>query len=1320
MANQNNSLINKLITKAPKSELDFLVSKSSSPISKSIMDVVKNKTPIYNLIDIKKTAYKTLRTFVAFQNMCSLTLPNNKQLFGSPASRISVWNRNTELLNLEYYQGLCSSHGLLSTMSPREANLKFLLEKYSRNLDMISKNDTSRSLMYTGDYFFQDAFQSGSVVNQKLKEIVYGKVKVERFLKGSKFVSTLFQPVLANNPLSRQYLEQKLPTFQSSFDSYIQGVIQVLNTKIMDSLDARKRFGCGLPESVINTCFMTPSSLANSGGYNPFDNTCLNLGKNLFDMVGGVVAVGPLDSRDVDKWNYSLNTFYSTKTMNPKLWELNTYKIPTQEEIDQAIPQLDYVWAMSQHILYQSPNIEKNAVTKNNNSTALDVKYALYSDNNTTRLIETCINAEVEAFNTVCTTFNPYIRTYENPCAYSWMNLDDIKALHGSFLGNDVLPDSTKRKLIDATIYYRYVNQNSYPVGDDVTLEMMSTNDPSSTLLVAPPADLTDGRTTRTADLGGEFANNIFEKNFSILTKSQDNDIRVDAINLVADDNNKFMDVRLPSCFYEKRDNKGTMSQLQTNIDYALGYSSNSNVVLLSRTILNSPNNDDFGVFNGKNAQNQANTVQFNNLLNFNTNFTLDTGDEFAQDVKIGRKNPISPKRLMFDTLYTLLSDSMRKYVKIIRDQGNSKRRWNKIDEYHRPYHTRILQSSLLNLDKHGRVFHTPFISYKNSNYVNLLRGVMYDKSTLDYDKTPKAITGSKDFLTQRPSQGNDLTDPLVDSFSYVNSPNFKPYTENTEFPKPQDIYLTRGDGSISDSGDSVSRSESGFGATISTGSKSAYRKERDLRKVLLTKSVYNQYDRALVTDGMNLDASLPFIANGLKALNLFKANRLTSFYEPATEFNGCYARCFDPYLDKDMTLDTLYFYHKAAVNNGAPFSRLLDNQELPKGVISNLVFKPLVMNPYNCTPIKGLNFQLDKGFNFTKYYETKYQLRKEFYAIRFMSLLGSFLSRYLDDPKNNVTLNDKQGVVIFEDAFSMLATKLLNAFNNCKNKEAYNYFLSIIDSVSNAEYPRGEGLIRLCFFETKPFEILLNSVRDWGGYTFQYVNSKSMNIASCLRNSKGQNEGELFINEPNNPRKIGLLEYIIRVELNINLNPGEIIPNDYKERAYRYVCSLDSAQREELVSRCEADLLATVMVYITQITPGASLNPEVKNYFCGIKGKKKPRGMPFLPFSNPQVLTEYLAKIHVEAGTDLLQKINELDCEGNAFSQQEIESTRQVQDNSRTGNNSKNRIVSPQVTMSTQLSDTKSNMSWGVGLIGLSLISYLGYKAYKHKRGKR
>ncbi len=158
MANQNNSLINKLITKAPKSELDFLVSKSSSPISKSIMDVVKNKTPIYNLIDIKKTAYKTLRTFVAFQNMCSLTLPNNKQLFGSPASRISVWNRNTELLNLEYYQGLCSSHGLLSTMSPREANLKFLLEKYSRNLDMISKNDTSRSLMYTGDYFFQDAF----------------------------------------------------------------------------------------------------------------------------------------------------------------------------------------------------------------------------------------------------------------------------------------------------------------------------------------------------------------------------------------------------------------------------------------------------------------------------------------------------------------------------------------------------------------------------------------------------------------------------------------------------------------------------------------------------------------------------------------------------------------------------------------------------------------------------------------------------------------------------------------------------------------------------------------------------------------------------------------------------------------------------------------------------------------------------------------------------------------------------------------------------------------------------------------------------------
>jgi hypothetical protein len=1324
MSNSTNSGVLKLVN-TPASAQSFVVSQTSKPSA-----VEQLKTPIYNIADIRRKAYDTLKTFVAFQDMCQLTLPSNKQFLASPASRIAIWNKPSAVLNLDFYVGLSNSNGLLAPLQPREGNLNFLIEKYSKQLDIANQIEAGNgSLMYTGDTFFKDAFQRGSKTNQLVSQMIYGKTKVARALKGFKFVSNLFEPAITNNPLSKKYINQKLPRFQSSSSSYIQGIIQVLNDRIMSSLDARKRHGTAIPDSILDTCFRTPSSLSKSA-YNPLDNSTLNLGKNLFDMNDGLVACGPLAYSDIEKWNQAFNSFYTTAPMNPKLWNINSYQIPTAEEIDRAIPSLDYVWALSQHFLYYSPSlaapspvVKQDELGLAQTLTTLDVQYALYSDNHATRLIETCSDAEGKGMQT-CTTHFPYIRTYENPSLCSWMSTDDIfklytKASAGDSLVDGSSIDSLGQKVVNGVMYHRFANQNMYPVGSDTTLEMLTDESKLSTALVSVPSSTVDGKSL---ELGGEFAVNIFEKNLKIFIESQPDNVRIDAVNLVADDNECFMDARLPACFYEYND-AGKAVQLPTSIDHAMAYSTGSNVVLLCRTIVNDASTSRLVLNNGRNRASQAECDQFRDMINFNVNFSLNTGDEFAQDIKFNRNHPITPKRLIFDALYTLLSDQMRKHVKIIRDNGNRDKRWAKIREYSDPYYDRIIKSGLLNLDK-NKVFKTPYTSYKTKGFLNLLRGVLYEPDSLGYGKNPVAapVLGSKDFLTHRRASpvGNDYTDPLVDSFFYYNTSGFKPYSAVTPFPKPQDIYLTRGDGPISDSdkSDTVSRSEEGFGAKVSTGSRSAYRRERDLRKVLLSKSLWSSSDRAL-SFNENLDAVIPFLANGLKAYNSVKASSRLAQYEPNANFGSCYARCFKPYIDKDEALETLYFYHKAAVGNGAPFGRMLDNGELPANVQASITSKPLMLNPYSCNPIKGLELDLQNGFQRIKSYETKYMLRKEYYAMRFMALLGSYMSRCLDE--KGLALNvDSTGLVVYEQAFARLGQLFLSEFKSNKNQEAVAYFDAIINRSSAGQYAQGEGFLKLCFFEAKPLEVLLNSVSSLSAYSFMYADSLTTNIAKCLRNKDGKNEGELFINDRSDPRKIGLLQFIISNELNLYVSYGADIPEEYKQRAYRYVCTLDQVQRENLIARCQADLQAIAMVYTTMITPGMKLNPDIKSYFCNLKKNKKARGIPFLPFTDPNVLTTYLASTHAAAGMNLLQKINELDCEGDAFSQAEIDAVNAGNASDSDGQGS--RRSGSAIAMSDKL-DAEGRprlLMLGAGLAGLSLVSYLGYNFYKKKRNRR
>jgi hypothetical protein len=1352
----SNSLISKLI-KAPLPASDYLVNNKSNV--KIDLASFKDKFKL----DLNKLKLSQNLNFLSFQNMCSLTLSSNKQFMATLSSRIAINESQTTILNDKFgFVSICNTNGLLASLSPREGELKFLLEKYSK------KSAEYGVVNPTDDRFYESLFTPGTLVNKKIGDTVFGKTKVDRALTGYRFVGSLANPLLENRPLLRKYLDKKLTKVSVSPTVSITGIVQLLNNKIMSGLDARERLGSGIPNSIIDTCFKTPSSLSKQS-YNPLDNNNLNLGKNLFEFDGGIVANGPLDQTDIYNWNLAFNSYYTSKKMDISSWQNNEFVIPSENDIDNTAPRLEYVWALSQHLLYLSPDIEAKSVVKNNDSLTGTVKYALYTDNNTTRLIETCLDAEVldnsnqkqdkKVSKGICTTLSPYVRTYENPPLYSWMELEDIIDMNKASETLKPFPDYVRNKIAKAVVYYRYVNQNSYPIGSDLTLEKIENESSMKTLAVDAP--IVKDNKTNNFNYGGEFANNIFEKNFKILSESSEKNNRIDAINLVADDNSKFMDVRLPSCFFEIVGSNGKSYPDPSPLVFAMGYSTNSNVVLLCRTKVGKY---PLTLDNGSDKDSKPeNIMNFRNFVNFNVNFSLNPGDEYASNIKINRNHPITPKRLIFDTLYAFQSDSLRKFMKIAIDNGNRNRRMDRINTFYKPYANMITKSVLLDPNKKG-IFYTDYKKYRNKRFINLLRGTLYDSSTLGKQSegiNPTAEAESVDFLTHRISKGgNNLTDPLVDSVFYLNSKSFQPWTKT--IPENQKAYemvmaaqpfTTRGDGKIWFEGDSVKREEEITGTNrIGISSLKDWRKNRDEKKVMLFRSPWNEIERSVSPITANLDATIPFIANGIKALNFAKKGKIKA-YDPLPDFGSCYARCFDPYKDKDKTLETLYFYHKAAVNNGAPFGYLVDNGELPPGWETNVIGNPVSINPYNCQPDSWLKINSDiDGLGKVKSYATKYILRKEYYAMRFMALLGSYLSRLIDDQKPSISsLLTPTGEVIYENAFTLLASTFLASFYTNNNPIAFDYFRSIINGGEKLPYFQGNNFLRLCFFESKSLESLLNSIENWGGYTFRYENSATMNIASCLMNKDGINEGEAFVNDAKDPSKIGLLQYIINAELGLNVGYTDNIPDDYKQRAYRYVCSLNSEERMALVLKSQAYLNATTQVFITQITPGAKLNPEIKQYLCDLKKNKKTKGIPFLPFSDENALISHLAKIHADAGTNLLQKLNELDCEGDAFTQAEIDSSnkqpieyepikqepredqqenliQEMRSKDKHFVNKKEEAIIPStdaVVMQdkTKEKDSKTNpLLIGLGLAGVSLVSYFGYQYYvkNNKKNRR
>jgi hypothetical protein len=1228
-----------------------------------IQEKIKGKT--INQILAQKKLFK----LVVFQDMFLTSQDETFNFMTSPYSRVMT----SKQTSLDACKPQISSNGLLNNQVAREGNLNFLLERYARQ-NPIDLQDPTQP-------FTKENFYANVSKIQSLRLQVVGNTKVNRSLIGQSATAKIFD----NETIGNRYIEKRLVPKTINQTTELYGVIQTLNGLINQSIDIRKNMGSAIPESITSTCFELPSKLRNSA-YNPLDNKILNLGKNLFDFDGGIVATSSLDGGDVTRWKEAMLTFNTKKETNTDLWETGKYYTPTKEQIESTTPKFENVWALSQHFLYQSPSIDTYKLNDSDN--CLNVRYALYTDNHITRPLETsplAENIQVNIKGDVCTTLYPYVKTYENPSMLAWFTIGDVTKMVDTINSQTNFDELTKDKIKRATVFHRYINQVTFPMTNQSNIEEMvgTTSNSIQTKLVAIDNEQT---LDKNSTYGGDFAINIFEKNFKILSESSNN-VRVDAINLVADDNAKFMDVRLPPTFYNSTNQNGQAIQKDYPIDYALGYSTNSNVVLLAKSEKNSVGFFDIGIQNGCSETNKNKLNTFWSALNNNNNFTVSNGDGRAINIKIDRRIPITPKRMIFDTYYTLTLDWLYKYNKILRDFGDS-RKWSKVGELSRPYRDKILTSSLLNLNN-NKSFYTPYNEASNKMFINVLRGTLFNPQTLkENDENGfRNVARSRDFLTSIPTSGIKSSDMLVDSAFYVNQSTYKPFTEELgNLPpieaKTNDPFTYRG--------------------------------------ILPSYSAHHHTDRLNIPPTANLDATIPFLFNGITTLNQINASQRNQIpTQPITMGSDCYARCFDPMLDKAKTLETLYYYHTAASNNGAPFSVL--DQGVTQGKMFFKDTKPFVINPYSCDLDSNLSLNgIGVGFSTVRCYETRTMLRKEYYANRFMALLGMYLSRLLERAQIGIQTISKDGNptinVYYETMLGNIALAFLESFKDLRGHTSFTYFDNKLKDVNGFISSIGNNFIKMCFFETKPFEQLIAS-KYGATYNFVYMNSKAKEASICLASGFPEKTFDT-------KKSVRFLEYVIDTQGYRPTYSNEIT-NDQKEKAYRFVCGLDDKGLTNLKEEYVKYELSSSIAALTLAIPPYELPQEIKDFLCS-KGKKQ---IPMLPLENSLKMIDYLAKQYADAGVDLDAKLTRLNCDDTDDLSDTIESNEQPtkQDTNLINFDETPPLVvgdedylKSQAMQNELQSKPKSNaMLYTAGIVGIASLSYVVYSYQKSKKGK-
>lgn len=1317
----------------------------------------------------KASGLPSKAAIVAFQNMLVLNIDDIKKFGTSNVVRVGLYSRANTRLSEAFQKSyglidknaspFCSDNALLELQPPREAQLAFLAEEYGRST---GKKLTS-----------EKTFDFKLLGNQ-----ILGQVKAWRALMGFRAIGSALVPKGAAVN-SGYYLEFNLPEVQIATGK-LQGVIQGLNTRLYDKKMLQEDFAVGIPESIITTCFTSPRTLSKKS-YNPLSNEVLNLGKNLFDFES-MIHVGYASDRDRSAWEDAIARFLSSERVEPtRHTGLNA---PSFEEVLNIFPQFKDAWAVSMHKLNLGgsetnllPITGLNAEERAKQD-AKTVQYALYSNNNVTRIIDT-----EEVTNVTAT---PFIKSFDLPSLYTNMTIDEIKELGKTLEKKQALSSTQRAKLCEALAYYRYINQCFIPVGNDVNVEvLLKDRGVEKATGIATSIERQSSNKTKgfEMDLGGSYAINLFEKNARIMSQGAQ---RNDALNFVADDNSKFMDVRLPPAYRKEGD-----SYIKLSIDYALAYSTNSNVVLLTRTNkdskgLNEFNRDEFarlwGMFN---ANTDFKALRYNfeeknpplsgySSLGFSPLKAAKgvvktvgkgvskvggavktavtgresarvkyTGLKWADKVIIDRKR-VTPSRLIMDAFYRLMNSQLNLYGKFY---SNSE--YKDVDKLD-PYGAAIIEGLL---DPEFPLFKTPFNMLgdkKFGSFTNALRGVLFDPKTMfttrDFKKGTKNIQrkfqafkllpGSKEFLpglspeyiqkrleqdakTAKKAEQTKLSRELqaknraalkglalgaskaksgaqaapnlcaksflIDSafFSNVTDkklpiPRFLPYTSGKiSFPELDALNKPKTDG--------------------------------EFLRTLPSRTNNKQADRMTADSSSqhNIPALIPFIQEGATYWGRVKGKQLLPTITP---------RVFDPFTDKKAILDSIVFYHAAATNCGS----LLCARDAGrmKGDVS-IKTKPFLINPYTGDVIYDSPIIKATGLSGAelRLFESSVQLRKEYYAIRLLALLGSYFGRVLDKGLIKASPAEQganKGFIIYEEVFGDMVSYMLNDFSGLDDdasKSSLEYLLTSFGKKGNqprAKSELGTSFAKFVLNETSPFTKLIQET--FGRLqSYKYLDSRIELISKCTSTKEVD---EAF-------RDKELLAYIVDSQGYRPIDENEI-SEEARELARRYYCSLSAEQKTQLKIDATKISVGKTQATLAMLNPDIiELDEETKKMLCSQVGR-----MRIMDVKGGDAFIARLKEIYHNSDKELQDALQKMACDKisvqesiKAAEQQQERRVRKLAARAETDAQAEDRIADAgALSPMSQFTGTAAKIGLSPGMLaasiaGLGVVSYFSYK---------
>lgn len=1261
-----------------------------------------------------------------FQNMFVWRSKELKEYMSNNYIRVGLYSKNkTDIPNsIKNTMGgivdatpKCLDTAILEIQDPREQKLFFIAEEFGR------KTKTERYSPKSFDFLKE----LGNLTKNRIKgnRALIGLTNIASALapkpgldKGNGVDPSYFNGVDTEDPKKAPGVDLPLVSVQGQ---QIQGRIQTMNAKVYDTTNIRQELSSGIPQSIIDSCSVPYVEEYNVRG----NNEILNLGKNLFDFES-LVHVGYLNSQDKRKWEDFLEDpskgFLNKENVHPTK---NSYDAPNIESLFKSLPKFEYVWAASLHRLILNEYGSLTAPIQKGQDKLLDdaktVQYALYSNNHTTRLIETEMNAENTSSRMVSTIF-PYIRTFESPSLFAWMtkaDLEEFKA--GLNTPNKTLP----KKVQESIVYYRYINQGFVAIGESANVEQIVSSGVENvadalksakkqeTIVIKATSHQTKGFELTQ---GGSFAINLFEKNARMLISSDANS-KIDALNFVADDNKKFIDVRLPPAFY-KKDGKN----VRLPIDYAMAYSSNSNVVLLSRTT----KDDVINTFDGKNPNQKDNYKKLWLALNQNSDFSVErktySGFSWADKVTISRRK-CTPMRMLADTHYKLMSNFADKVYYNVDKSGSDKRkeRVDKLDAY-------IAAIQLSICDPSRDLFKTPFETsieqLKFKSFMNVLRGILFDiKTFFNKDISRFYIPGDK----QNPIKGKNMTEASTDFKVLPNTKDFLPAIDTN---KPDDLGL-----GLSSSKDNKINKQLFFDSAFYSNSVKdnlqpinlpLARPEDKTKKYKLAKfwptdssASDREYGRSLyvrtnatvdsrieadANAGHNVIALAPFIDGAPKAISDIKKVDMRGIVPKVINLS-----------DMESVLDCLHFYHKAAVGVGS-LNGGLDDGSQKDGF--SIKLDPFLINPYTGTYTTDANILKDCTFDAStvkvRAYESFVNLRKEYYALRFVALL----SCCFEDLNTRDVKIDTQGTsIVFETAFAKMCKVFFgDKLRDVNDTDARNYFLSLLGlNKQTSDKDIGLNFQKLVFFENSPFARIVK--RNHRSATFFKYEDSPFELS------------RVYYTDPSVRKQVDedfQRPYTYDVAYEQAKASGIVLPEnknseEAKELTKTYYASLSKQSQLEIYKTSQDRFNAQQTFLNSIMLPGLGIPKEWKDFICA-KGK----GMPMPTPKDGDKFLESIAKTWQDVGLSEKDVFANL-CDSNF----EIDKTAKVptpttpikqvpigQGRQMTFQNTESTKQDVEKDKDTKGYRSKVPMLVG-GAVAISALAYLGYKYLGNKEKK-